>query len=494
MAAISSTVAELKATAAQLVRTSANPVVVTEGPLQEKLTADLQNIYKHIGGLEKSFEEKLSVTQAIETPSLDPEGLKEAFRDVLATTQKTSDLDLAPLISLGLKNIALTADLDKKLPSIIEQEVTKAAKPQKASIDKLRDEVGNLKDTMAEVNAPTRTVLEELRRDVNLNLNSNPIQLKEEILKALYEYHDTQIEEYHGKEGENSEISPADLQYHQSPSENFVQLGEASGKVPTTTRVDTRRSYVDALVKPRYNIVIESSDPRHTSADVVQNIKKSVDVIQLGVGVNAIRKMRHQKVLISCDTEKDRNTLSKAIKTNGDKLTVTQPPAKNPLLRLIGVAQDLSDKNIEEAVVKQNEGILKHLETSQKKVKVLRRVKGRNTSVNNVVIEVTPALWKSLKDQKLRIGYQIIATADQSPILQCYKCLGFGHRARECGGEAPACGYCAGEHDTRQCQNRNKAPLCANCTEGNNFHPAYSPECPIWQKWDRVARSTVQYC
>ncbi|KAI5631522.1 hypothetical protein NE865_15764 [Phthorimaea operculella] len=457
IASISASVADLKAAAAQLVQTCTAPVVRMEGAPQDKITTDLQNIYRHIGGLEKTLEERLSITQVQEAPSLDSEGIREALRDALASSKNTPELDLTPVISLGLKNISLITDLDKKLPSVVQQEVANAAKPQKASIDKLRDEVNSLKDTMAEVNGPTRTALEELRKEVNTNVKSKPGQFKEEILKALYEYHDTKIEEYQAK-GVNNEISPKDLQYHQSPPEKLIILDDASARETATKRMDTHRSYVDAVVKPRYNIVIESVDPRHTSSDVVQNIKQQVDVVQLGVGVNSIRKMRHQKVLIGCDTEKDRNTLSEAIKNAGDKLTVTQPKVKNPLLRLVGVTQDLSDKRIEEAILRQNEKLIREVDQDRRTAKVTRRVKGRNKNTANIIVELSPELWKALKDQKLRIGYQIIHALDQSPVLQCYRCLGFGHRALECQRKEMICGYCAEEHDTRQCQNRDRDP------------------------------------
>ncbi|CAK1604480.1 unnamed protein product [Parnassius mnemosyne] len=259
-----------------------------------------------------------------------------------------------------------------------------------------------------------------------------------------------------------------------------------------------KRSYAEVLTNPTFSLVIESSDPRHTSEDVVSAIKTNVDVVQLGVGVNKVRRARNQKVVITCDTDEDRNTLQRAIKNSDKKLTVSKSITKKPLLKLIGVTNDLSNAKLEEALFKQNAKLLKDVEKEKTKIKVLRRIKGRTSAVNNIIMEVSPNVWKAFKGQKVHVGYQIVPAIDQSPVIQCYRCMGFGHRAKECVADKQTCGYCAEDHDSRECLRSNGAPSCVNCVrnkiKGDYCHTAYSADCPIWQKWDRIARSLVAYC
>ncbi|XP_039761136.1 uncharacterized protein LOC120634525 [Pararge aegeria] len=247
-----------------------------------------------------------------------------------------------------------------------------------------------------------------------------------------------------------------------------------------------------------FPLMIESADPRDTCDDVVKSIKNSVNVIELGVGVNSVRKRRNQKVVIACDTADDRSKLQEAIKTSSQKLTVTQMKAKNPLLRLSGVINDISDRHVEEAILKQNSSILIGVPLEDRQIKVVRRTKGRTKEVGNVILEVAPRLHHLIRDSKLRVGYQVVYAADQSPLVQCYQCLGFGHFFRECRNEV-SCGHCAEGHDTRQCPRKDSTPKCINCSKAGSIasassHAAYSRACPIWQKWDRVARSSVSYC
>ena len=57
--------------------------------------------------------------------------------------------------------------------------------------------------------------------------------------------------------------------------------------------------------------------------------------------------------------------------------------------------------------------------------------------------------------------------------LRCYKCCGFGHRAKDCRN-AVKCSLCAKEHDWKECPDRDKerkerTRICASCGGGNHF-------------------------
>ncbi|CAB3252469.1 unnamed protein product [Arctia plantaginis] len=64
------------------------------------------------------------------------------------------------------------------------------------------------------------------------------------------------------------------------------------------------------------------------------------------------------------------------------------------------------------AILTQNSGLLREIPEKQRSARVVRRVKGRTGERSTVVME-------------------------------CYRCLGFGHRATECQGRSPTCGYCS---------------------------------------------------
>ncbi|XP_061719986.1 uncharacterized protein LOC133527111 [Cydia pomonella] len=236
-------------------------------------------------------------------------------------------------------------------------------------------------------------------------------------------------------------------------------------------------------------VVLESIDPRQEGKDVLKVIKEKVDVVDIGVGIKSVRETRNKKVIISCDSNEDRQKLSTAIKTQTTNITVGIPKMRNPSLRIIGVIPEYASAKIEDAMIKQNVRLLDGIADEHKTVRYVRAVKGRNDSVRNAIVEVSPQMWTAMQGQKVRIGYQSVMAVDQSPVLQCFKCFGFGHRASECKSDA-RCAYCAEHHDTRSCNNRETVSRCVNCVNRNCnerdcMHSAFSQTCPEWIKWDR---------
>lgn len=77
--------------------------------------------------------------------------------------------------------------------------------------------------------------------------------------------------------------------------------------------------------------------------------------------------------------------------------------------------------------------------------------------------------------------------ADYVKVLQCYRCLSFGHFAKDCK-RGSFCGHCAGIHATRDCMNRDLEAKCHNCSQGtaasaNLSHSALDPnKCPILRR------------
>lgn len=336
-------------------------------------------------------------------------------------------------------------------------------KAQSKSVDSLAAKIDKVIDREHEPHTP------------NTVNNNNILNLRDEVAKAKKE-----MAEMLKIQKDNAKETDVGIDKRSYAKVTAMKLKESSGP------------------RPHYPLMLESTDPRDTVDDVVNILKNNVDVIELGIGVNSIRRKKNQKVVIGCDSAEDRNKLESAIKSKNQKLTVSQVKAKNPLLRLSGVINSTTDKQIEDAIIKQNANIIANTSAEDRMLKVIRRTKSRNKETCNVIAEVSPCMWQLLKDRKLRIGYQVISSSDQSPVVQCFQCLGYGHLARDCRHDT-VCGYCADQHDTRSCPNRTRGPICANCKKNgsdgkDDNHCAYSSVCPEWRKWDRIARGSISYC
>lgn len=93
------------------------------------------------------------------------------------------------------------------------------------------------------------------------------------------------------------------------------------------------------------------------------------------------------------------------------------------MLRIRGVIKDLSDDQIKTAIIKQNGKLLKDIPQEDLLMNVQRKISSSKKEICGIVLEVSQTLWHALRDQKIKVGYQVVSVSDQSPIVQCYKCL-----------------------------------------------------------------------
>lgn len=142
-------------------------------------------------------------------------------------------------------------------------------------------------------------------------------------------------------------------------------------------------------------------------------------------------------------------------------LKVEENPKVNPRIIIHGVPTSMTAEDI------RNELIAQNLEQgTDKDLKVIyiypAKKNGRYTSC---VLEVAPAIRNILlRSGRVFLRYAACNIADYIRILQCYKCLQFGHIAANCKS-GPACSRCSGDHEMRDCTRKNEPPVCRNCKQ-----------------------------
>lgn len=152
-----------------------------------------------------------------------------------------------------------------------------------------------------------------------------------------------------------------------------------------------------------------------------------------------------------------------------------------PRLIVHGVPAALSSEEVLSDIIKLN---LPELENPDVKVIYMSR---ENRDSRACVIEVTAEIRTILKRrQRLYLRFSSCRFDDHVKVLQCYKCLAFGHLSKDCKNPIH-CAHCSGDHEAKACKNGLQDPVCYNCktvfTDADCTHNALDGKCcPILSK------------
>lgn len=249
-----------------------------------------------------------------------------------------------------------------------------------------------------------------------------------------------------------------------------------------------------------HSIIISSKDDHETGDQVYERIRKVVNAAEEGTKIDKIRKAKDRKIIVGCQNEEELRKVKKRIAEGEGQLNIEDIKNKDPLVILYGVLQCHTDEDIIKAIRTQNGHLLKGVSGEDDRMEVRFRRKARNPLISHVVIKVSPRLWQCLTNAgTVYIDVQRIRVADQSPLVQCSRCLGYGHGRRFCTEAVDVCSHCGGAHLKPECPDwlSEATPSCVNCVKNKAVkidHGAFSNECPVRRKWEALARSTVAYC
>lgn len=249
-----------------------------------------------------------------------------------------------------------------------------------------------------------------------------------------------------------------------------------------------------------HSVVVSSKEDFDTGEEVLEKIRKAVDAKEGWVQVERVRKAKDRKIIMGCATKEERRKIKERLEAVGENLVVEEVVNRDPLLILRDVLLVHSDEEILKALRNQNREVFHDIGDEAARIKIRYRKKTRNPHVSHVVLSVSPTIWRrAIEGGKLRIDLQRVRVEDQTPLVQCTRCLGFGHGKRFCKEAADLCSHCGGLHLRADCPDiqLGEAARCINCTKaktGNHDHNAFSNECPVRRKWDALARASVAYC
>ncbi|CAH2109183.1 unnamed protein product [Euphydryas editha] len=164
--------------------------------------------------------------------------------------------------------------------------------------------------------------------------------------------------------------------------------------------------------------------------------------------------------------------------------------------RLRVFQEQMAQQNM--ALKNQNGELFSGLDPGETQILVKYRKRTRNPNTEHV-ISASPILWRRMTEAgSVNIDLQRVVALDQSLLVQCTRCLAYGHGRRLCGEKEDLCSHCGDTHMKAKCAEwlASLPPSCRNCHMAKlekSQHNAFCENCPVRKRWDDLARSAAAY-
>ncbi|CAH2208350.1 jg5084, partial [Pararge aegeria aegeria] len=223
--------------------------------------------------------------------------------------------------------------------------------------------------------------------------------------------------------------------------------------------------------------------------------RSAVSAKTTGIRVDRLRKAREGKVVLGCQSKDELAKVAEKLRTGNPTLLMEEKDNRDPLVIMLNVLNINTDEDILGALKRQNSGVLGVIPEGDYRACVKFRRKARNQHENHVILQVSPPVWQRLVSVgKAHIDLQRVVVKDQSPLVRCSRCLGYGHGRKNCNETVDTCSHCAGQHLRINCPvwKAGDKPNCRNCQEAKQDktdHNCFEDSCPIKIKWEALARA-----
>jgi len=265
--------------------------------------------------------------------------------------------------------------------------------------------------------------------------------------------------------------------------------------LPTET---TSKSYATAVRETKATAikVTVKSRGEHAPDSIKQMLKANINPGEIKVGVKTFKSC-NRGVKLETNSKEEIKALDQEIRAKcGEEIEVRVHTRRKPRLIIISVPEDISTKDIEDIIIRQNPEL-----NLQKGSIVSKFICVTKKTSRHAVIEVGADTRKNLLHKKFKLGWQICKIDDYKVATRCCNCSKFNHRTQECRGEV-TCPLCAGPHTLKECTGDSTTQKCTNCVNYNKYNPTKTindarsfldKKCPSWQAAIAKIKMNTEY-
>lgn len=278
------------------------------------------------------------------------------------------------------------------------------------------------------------------------------------------------------------------LAYTKSQSEEIKKQTEVikiQSEEINKLREKPKSTYAEQLKSNGPVVLIKPKDINQKSEATKKEVKDKINPVDSHI--NSIRAASKGAIIVECrDMQASEQLKSSALQKLGTAYEVDLPKKRKPKFKICGMSEKLTDDELLDYIIKQNE----YLKSSDelKVVKIFERVDLHKNKTYQAIVETDSTAYKKIMDsEKLFIKWDSCRVYEQISVTRCFKCLGFNHFSKDCTKDIK-CKKCAESHPRSEC---NSAVLkCVNCVWHNETlkmqldtaHDAFSRNCEVLQR------------
>lgn len=393
-----------------------------------------------------------------------PKKIKDANRISAIAMERFEDLDLALQDDYGKYAKALAAEAVSGRPegcSTPSLDKPKATRSKGVQTRPTPAEVGlrtSTQETATEIAAAINDGKGQKRR-LNTSNSSNPSPEAGRVGKKPCPTQRTEVE-----------TTPATRQdAHADPWSKVVRRKKRQAPCTPTQQAPPPIPKATANPKTRNRpeaVIIKMNAPKEgetaeTYADMLRRMKGTVNPAALGIKVRGLRHTRKGDYLVEMmPGEKGTDALAKAMADFlGDEASVK---ALKPTVHI--EVCDIDEFTTTEDVSAALDGVLNAEDRPSVCIQKMRRAFRRT----QIAVLVAPAevATRLLAEETLRVGWVSCRLRPSESVTRCFRCLAYGHYARECKHPVDRSKWCLRcgkpDHLARTCV---AAPMCIPCAD-----------------------------
>ncbi|CAH0720307.1 unnamed protein product, partial [Brenthis ino] len=175
--------------------------------------------------------------------------------------------------------------------------------------------------------------------------------------------------------------------------------------------------------KSKPSLIITAKVPVKSKAELIDKWQRNSTFKNSGFAPEKVIPISNKRLMVQFENSRQRDDTINTIQSSTE-LNAEVPKRLKPMLILKGISKNRDKNELIDTIIKQNP----ELGNTDIEMKVKFTTNNKHPALYNAVLLVSPHVFNTcIEKGRINIEHQKINVSEHIPLLQCFKCLMFGH-------------------------------------------------------------------